>query len=156
MQKRSSSMPVLLLILIGLIGGFAVGVQGPMSGVMSQQLGAFSSSLIIHISGALASALILVFLGGEKIAEWRNLPAPYFFTGVLGVVLYMTLSVTLPRLGAGGTVALLVAGQMVVALVVDQFGWFGVPQNSISLVRVAGAALLVAGAYLISLSPSSA
>ncbi len=46
---------VLSVIGIGLIGGIAVGLQGPMSGVISQRLGPLGSSLIIHLGGALLS-----------------------------------------------------------------------------------------------------
>ena len=44
------------VILIGLIGGVAVGLQGPMSGAMSQRLGPLGSSLIIHLGGAIDEA----------------------------------------------------------------------------------------------------
>ena len=98
---------------------------------------------------------LLILVGGESIGQWRDLPAPYFLTGLFGVGLFIVLSLTIPRVGAAGTTTLIVAGQFVVAMLIDQFGWFGVPQSSLSLTRIAGAVLLVAGAYLISLSPAS-
>ena len=146
---------MLVLILLGLIGGAAVGLQGPMSSAISQRLGPLSASLIIHIGGGVLSAVLLILVGGESIGQWRDLPAPYFLTGLFGVGLFIVISMTIPRVGAAGTTTLIVAGQFVVAMLIDQFGWFGVPQSSLSLTRIAGAVLLVAGAYLISLSPAS-
>lgn len=139
----------LTVIIIGLIGGIAVGLQGPMSGVMSQRLGPLGSSLIIHLGGAIVSALLLLFAGGLSLEKMKELPLPYFLAGCFGVVLYLTLAYTLPRVGVTMTTSLLILAQMSIGLLLDQFGWLGVPQHSISLVRVSGVAALLLGAYLV-------
>lgn len=146
MNNLSSAVTV---ILIGLIGGVAVGLQGPMSGAMSQRLGPLGSSLIIHLGGAIVSALLLAFAGGINWTNIKALPLPYFFAGCFGVILYLTFAYTLPRVGVTMTTALLILAQMSIGLVLDQFGWLGVPQHSISLVRVSGVVALLLGAYLV-------
>ncbi|MGH9647341.1 MAG: DMT family transporter, partial [Bryobacteraceae bacterium] len=55
----------------------------------------------------------------------------------------------LPRLGAATVIALIVAGQMIGSLAFDHFGLLGVPVHPANMVRLTGAALLVAGAILI-------
>lgn len=137
------------VVMVGLIGGLAVGLQGPMSGVMSQRLGPLGSSLIIHLGGAIVSALLLLFAGGTNPEGMKGLPLPYFFAGCFGVVLYLTFAYTLPRVGVTMTTALLILAQMSIGLLLDQFGWLGVPQHSISLIRLCGVAALMLGAYLI-------
>lgn len=139
----------LTVIIIGLIGGVAVGLQGPMSGAMSQRLGPLGSSLIIHLGGAIISSLLLLFAGGISLEKTKELPLPYFFAGCFGVILYLTFAYTLPRVGVTMTTALLILAQMSIGLLLDQFGWLGVPQHSISLVRVSGVAALLLGAYLV-------
>ena len=64
----------LLIILIGLIGGVAVGIQSPIAGAMGVRIGATASSFIVHLSGMLLSAVLLFLRGGEKIRDWRTLP----------------------------------------------------------------------------------
>jgi len=137
------------VIIIGLIGGIAVGLQGPMSGAMSQRLGSLTSSLIIHSGGAIVSAVLLFFVGGVNMEKMGELPLPYFFAGCFGVVLYLTFAYTLPRVGVAMTTALLILAQMSIGLLLDQFGWLGVPQHSISLVRLSGVAAILLGAYLV-------
>lgn len=137
------------VILIGLLGGVAVGLQGPMSGAMSQRLGPLGSSLIIHLGGAVVTAVLLLFAGGVSLEKVRELPLPYFFAGCFGVILYLTFAYTLPRVGVAMTTALLILAQMSIGLLLDQFGWLGVPQHSISLVRLSGVAALLLGAYLV-------
>jgi transporter family-2 protein len=136
--------------LVGLLGGLCVGLQGPMFGVISQRLGPMSGSLIIHTGGAILSAAILLIVGGEHLREWTSLPAPFFLAGAMGVILYVTLSVTLPRIGVANATVLIVAGQFVVALLLDQKGWMGVPQHPLTLSRLAGFALLLGAVYLMS------
>ncbi len=137
------------VIVLGLIGGVAVGLQGPMSGAISQRLGPLASSLIIHVGGAIISGVLLVFAGGVDLRNVQNLPKPYLLAGAFGVVLYLTLAYTLPRVGATVSIALLIVAELVVGVILDQFGWLGQPQHSFSATRALGVALLVAGAWLV-------
>jgi len=50
-----------------------------------------------------------------------------------------------PRLGVAVTLATILVGQLSAALVVDHYGLFGGPVVRVSLARVAGVALLLAG-----------
>ena len=56
----------ILVIIVGLIGGVAVGLQGPMSGTISARLGAVASSFIIHLGGVIASGVVLILVRGAK------------------------------------------------------------------------------------------
>lgn len=137
-----------LAVLIGLLGGIAVGLQSPLSGIMSERVGGVASSFIIHVSGALVSGLLLLLRGGEKIDNWRSLPWYMFGLGSLGVVLYLTLSFTIPRLGATSVLTLIVVGQLLMGFLLDAFGWFGLPTRPIEGTRILAIILLLAGAYL--------
>ena len=66
--------PIILIILIGLAGGVAVGLQGPLASMISQRLGILESVFIIHIGGALIALLPLLFYSGGKLAQWKQLP----------------------------------------------------------------------------------
>ncbi len=54
-----------------------------------------------------------------------------------------------PRTGALLFMALLLAGQLFVALLLDHFGWAGFRQSPISLGKVAGLLLIFGGVWLI-------
>ncbi|RVA03025.1 EamA-like transporter family protein, partial [Mesorhizobium sp. M7A.F.Ca.US.002.01.1.1] len=80
-------------------------------------------------------------------------PAPWLFVagGMLGGF-YVTLSTILtPRIGAAALMAFLVAGQLLAGMLIDRVGFLGVAVREISLGRVAGAVLLLAGALLVRL-----
>ena len=139
-----------LVILIGLAGGAAVGIQSPIAGAMGQRVGGMASSLIIHISGAIFSGLFLLLLGGEKLRSWPTLPWYMLGAGIFGVVLYQTINVTLPRLGSTMMIALIITGQLLVGILIDHFGLLGVVTRPIDLSRILGIAALLVGGYLIS------
>lgn len=140
----------ILVIIIGLIGGAAVGLQGPMSGAISARLGPVGASFIIHLGGAIASGIALILVGGDKIAGWTELPKPFLLAGIFGLILYLTFSYTLPRVGATTAASLLILAQLIVAIIIDHMGWLGVPQHPVNLPRVLGVVLLIGGAYLAS------
>jgi transporter family-2 protein len=139
---------IILTILIGLLGGVAVGIQGPIAGAMSQRVGGTSSSFVVHVSGAILSGLLIIARGGEAVQNWRTLPWYMLGSGAFGVVLYLTLSHTLPRLGATMAVMLIIVGQLLMGLLIDHFGWFGVSIRPVEASRIAAVVLLLAGGYL--------
>lgn len=135
-------------ILIGLLGGIAVGTQGPIAGAMGQRIGGASSSFVVHLGGALLSGILILVRGGEQIERWRSLPWYMLAAGVYGVVLYLTLTFTVPRLGATGALTLVIVGQLLAGMLIDQFGLFGMTAQSIDSSRLFAASLLIAGGYI--------
>ncbi len=141
---------IVWIILIGLIGGVAVGIQSPIAGAMGERVGGTASSFIVHMSGMLLSGVLLFFRGGEKIGDWHRLPWYMLGAGVFGVILYQTMSITLPRLGSTLMITLIIIGELLVGIVVDNFGWLGAAVHPINAARILGVLLLLAGGYLIS------
>ena len=138
-----------LVILIGLIGGIAVGIQSPIAGQMGQRLGGTASSFIVHLSGMVLSGILLVIQGGEKIRDWQTLPWYMLGAGFFGLILYQTISITLPRLGSTMMIALIIIGQLLAGIVIDHFGLLGVATRHIDVYRVFGVIALLIGGYLI-------
>ena len=54
-----------------------------------------------------------------------------------------------PEVGTTTTLTSLVMGQLLMSVVIDHYGLFSFPKIEISLARIAGVALLIAGAVLI-------
>jgi bacterial/archaeal transporter family-2 protein len=69
--------------------------------------------------------------------------------GVLGTFFVAGIVVLLPRLGVALAFSLVIAGQMGAAIIFDHFGLLGIPIREISLGKIVGALLLIAGVVLI-------
>jgi transporter family-2 protein len=116
---------VFLIILIGLMGGVAVGLQSPMASMITQRLGMFESVFIVHSGGALVALLPILFYGGGKLAQWKELPWYTLIAGVFGLIVIGAISYMIPRVGVAGAITTIVAGQLLVSTILDQFGLLG-------------------------------
>jgi transporter family-2 protein len=69
--------------------------------------------------------------------------------GILGAGYITTAVVVAPRVGALALMALVIAGQLLAALVLDHFGLLGLRKIPITSSRLAGAALLLLGLFFV-------
>jgi transporter family-2 protein len=139
---------ILLIILIGLAGGVAVGLQAPMASMITQRLGIFESVFIVHLGGALIALLPLLFYGGGKLAQWRSVPWYTLGAGVFGLIVIGAISYMIPRVGVAAAVITIVAGQMLVSTVLDHYGWLGGMGRPMDLTRAIGLAVVLVGVWL--------
>lgn len=84
-----------------------------------------------------------VFPAGVDFRWWK------FTGGTLGVLYVTTVVIAAPKIGAANALAFMVCGQFITAIIIDHFGLMNMPLTSISITRIAGVALLLAGVYLI-------
>ena len=139
---------VLLIILVGLIGGIAVGLQGPMASMISQRLGIFESVFIVHLGGALIALLPLLFSSGGKLAAWKELPWYILVAGAFGLVVIGAISYMIPRVGVAAAIISIVAGQLLVSTILDHFGLLGSMARPLDLTRAIGLAVVLMGVWL--------
>ena len=138
----------LLIILIGLIGGIAVGLQAPMASMITQRLGIFESVFIVHVGGALIALLPLLLYSGGNLARWKELPWFTLLAGGFGLIVIGALSHMIPRVGVGAAVITIVAGQMLVSTVLDHYGWLGGMGRPMDPTRAMGLAVVLVGVWL--------
>lgn len=142
-------MPTAILIFLGLLGGVAVGLQGPLSSLMSGKIGILESIFIVHLGGALLTIVPLVVLfGGGNLSQWRSVPWYALGAGAMGLVVIGAVSITIPKIGVAPTVTLIVVAQLIVGAILDQYGWLGVHMRPIDTTRILGMLTLFVGTWL--------
>jgi transporter family-2 protein len=72
-----------------------------------------------------------------------------FTGGLIGAFYVAAITFIIPTLGTALTFALIIAGQLLAAMVIDHYGWLGMSVQEISAGRIIGAVLLIAGVILI-------
>jgi bacterial/archaeal transporter family-2 protein len=138
---------LIIIILIGVMGGVAIGVQSPLASMISQRLGVLESVFIVHLGGALV-ALVPLLIFGSKFNQWRSLPWYTLGAGAFGLVVIFAMSYMIPRVGVAPALIILLAGQLLMGSVMDHFGWLGAVQRPIELSRVLGLSVVLAGVWL--------
>jgi bacterial/archaeal transporter family-2 protein len=139
---------IILIILIGLAGGVAVGLQSPLASMISQQVGVFESIFIVHFGGAIASLIPLLFLGGGKLGNWRSVPWYALGAGIFGLVVIGAVSYMIPRIGVASSIITIIAGQLLVGSILDNFGFLGAAQRSLDPSRIIGLVVVFVGVWL--------
>ena len=139
--------PLFFIILIGLAGGMAIGVQGPLSSIITQKLGSLESVFIIHLSGAIAALIPMLFLG-SKLGQWKSVPWYALVAGAFGLIVISAMGYMIPRIGAAGALITLLAGQILVASLLDHFGLLGMSPRAIDLQRIIGLGVVMVGVWL--------
>jgi transporter family-2 protein len=108
------------------------------------------SAVTSFVVGLIALLACCLALGKPLHASAATGRAPWWAWcgGLMGAFYVASTIVLLPRLGALALVGLVVGGQVLASLCIDHFGLLGVEQHPMSLMRVAGAALLIVGVAL--------
>jgi bacterial/archaeal transporter family-2 protein len=139
---------LLLALLAGAILPVQTGVNVQLRGLLGHPLTAALVSFVVGSAGLGVAAVLArapLTLGGA----WARSEWWHWSGGLLGAVYIVGTIVLAPRLGAATLVAALVAGQMIMSLAIDHFGWVGFAEHSVNPLRLLGAALVVGGVLLV-------
>ena len=116
---------------------------------MDQRIGSKESVFITYASGGVLAALMMIVARGGHLSAWQNAPWYALCAGILGLVIVGTIGYTVPRLGLTTAFTVIVASQLVVAVILDHFGLFGAAVRAMDLPRITGLILLILGVWLV-------
>jgi transporter family-2 protein len=142
-------MNTFVLILLAIIGGIASAFQGHFMGIMDQRIGSKESVFITYAGGGLLITLMMIANRGGHLSALQNAPWYSLTAGILGLVIVGAIGYTVPRLGMARAFTLIVASQLLAAVVFDQFGLFGAAVRTLSLSRLIGLVLTILGVWLV-------
>jgi bacterial/archaeal transporter family-2 protein len=137
------------VFLMAAVGGL-IALQPAVNAGLGRATGNIAAALISFAVGTVLLAVI-VALGGQAsgLSSTFDLPWYYLLGGVLGAAYVFTALVTVSSIGAGGVAAATITGQLTASIVLDRLGVLGLEETPITLERVLGVLLLLAGTYLI-------
>ena len=145
-------MNIVFALALALVAGMLLPLQAGMNNPLKLAFGsALLPACVTFSVGALSLWLVALasrsLAGGELVAK---VPWWSWIGGGLCGALFVTLMIAMAsRLGGAVTFALIVAGEMLMSMVLDHFGWLGFASHAAGPGRLAGAALLVLGVILI-------
>lgn len=145
-----SIMPTFPLLII-LLAGAMIAVQGPINATLARAVGSpINAAFISFFVGTVALAIVAGVQRSEPNgALLRTLPWWAWVGGLCGAVFVSGAAYAAPRIGVANMLTIGVGSQLAMAILLDHWGAFGVPQQSVSLTRVGGIALVIVGALLV-------
>jgi transporter family-2 protein len=144
--------PVLLFaIAAAFISGTFIAVQAPTNALLARGVGSpVNAALISFIVGSVALLAVATALGARPGAgAVRALPWYAWTGGLYGAVFVAVAAFAAPRLGVTYFLMVAIAGQLAMALFLDKTGAFGIDKVEITVPRIAGVLLVLAGAFLV-------
>lgn len=146
-------MDAILWALMGVVAGACIAAQAPINASLGRALEVPVAAAAVSFLAGGVVLWALAFVFSHLTATPINFAAPAGWTFIAGGLLgafYVFSNITLtPMIGAAAVMALSVAGQMIGGMLLDKVGFMGMAVREISLGRIAGAALLIAGAAMI-------
>jgi transporter family-2 protein len=139
----------LAVLLTAIVGGL-IALQPPVNAGLGRATGNVAAAFVSFLIGTLILALLVGVAGqSDGLRSTFDVEWYYLLGGALGVAYVFTVLVTVSSIGAGGVAAATITGQLTASVIIDRLGILGLEEQALSLERVAGVALLLAGTYLV-------
>lgn len=138
-----------LLAAITAIGGVATAFQAHFMGLLDRRLGTLESVFITYFGGGVLIGLIMLIQRGGNLAVSATVPWYAYSSGALGLIIVGTLAQSAPRLGLVAAFTIFVSAQFAMGALIDHFGWMGSAVRPLTLSRLAGMTVVLAGVWLI-------
>jgi bacterial/archaeal transporter family-2 protein len=144
--------PASITALAVLLAGVGAVLQSSLLAIIGRRSGVLAATTLAAIVGLVAIVIATLVtnrtLAGVAVAV-RQSPWIWVPGGMLGIAVLAVLTFAPPRIGSLGTFAVLITGQLLVSLVIDSVGLFGMDRVPLSVTRVAGLLLLLGGGILV-------
>ncbi len=132
---------------LSFISGILLSVMISVNGSLSDQYGAFSAAVIIHVVGSLF-ALSFYMIHREKKALFTHRPKWIYLGGAIGVLTTIFSNLAFGHISMTSIVALGLLGQTVTSLFIDILGLFGMEKRPFQKTSLFGLAFAVFGVFL--------
>lgn len=151
---------MILLIILGILAGLCV----PLQTSINTKLGSYTKSPILasfysFLIGTIVLIIVNTIMNPQKLTPSfimnQDFSYVWFTGGLLGVVFLTGNLLLLPRIGAALTVVMTVSGQIIMGLIIDQFGLFDADIHTINIGRISGVILMLLGILLMNYKKKS-
>lgn len=134
--------------LFAVIAGAAMSVQGVMNTRLEEHLGLWEANTYTQGTALLLSLVVMWLFGKGDLMKLGSVPKGYLLSGVLGLVITVTVMLSIKGLSPTVAVSTILIAQLLVAALIDGFGWMGQEKISMNAKQFAGLALMLGGVVL--------
>jgi bacterial/archaeal transporter family-2 protein len=140
-----------LAVLLAAAAGVFVGLQAPVNSRLGKEIGSLQAATVSFTIGLLALIIVASLSSGgiSGVANAGKAPWWALIGGVLGAFYVTVALITVRTLGLSTLTAIVVSGQLAIAVVVDRFGLLGITKQHIGTPRIIGLVFLLVGVVLV-------
>lgn len=146
-----------IFIIVASLVGISAAIQGPVNVKLGIELGSsYWSAILSFLIAFLAGSFFLIIIGfymGDKVPSLeviKGISLWKYLGGLCGVIYVFGLIIAIPKLGVGTTTTIVLFSQLLVSVLIDHFGFFGVEVKLISFSKIMALLLMSLSIFLIS------
>jgi transporter family-2 protein len=139
-----------LAVSICFTAGIAGGVQAAVMGELGDRVG-IAPAVAFSVLVSFVAAAVILLAWERSVAGIRaatNEPVWLWVGGLASIYIVLATTVAVPRIGVAATIGLVIAGNLIMAALIDRYGWLAQDAIPIDRWRILGLLLLAAGAAL--------
>lgn len=136
---------------LGVFAGMCVCMEISLNSLLGRHVGVLRSALAPFITGIVALLAILFFVTGDRLGssqEWLKAPWYSLFGGIFAAAFVAINIFIVPKVGIAAGLSAVIVGQLLLSMIWDAFGCFGLQCIPISLPRILGVVFLLVGVRL--------
>jgi len=135
--------------LFSVLAGLFIALQSIFNARLGEAAGLWPSNAFVHGSGFLLALFILLTVSSDlSLTSFTAVKPHYLLGGALGVGIIFSVMQGVSLLGASFAIAVIIVTQVLVTFVINYFGIFGEPVIEITLTRIVGLVMMIAGFLL--------
>ncbi|MFH7090867.1 DMT family transporter [Klebsiella pneumoniae] len=144
-----------IVIILALCGGALLSVRAAINGRLGSQVGCCAAPLTFA-TGALVTGLLILFFAPATSVNLLQVPRWQLLGAFCGVPYIVIMVLAVQRIGTATATVAVIFGQLMMSLLIDNFGWLGNSTMAFSPARLAAVICLALALYLIYTSGKSA
>ena len=138
----------MLGVLMSILAGAAMSVQGVMNTRLSEKIGLHDSNMFVQGTAFILALIVMWTAGKGSLGSLAQTPWFYWLGGVLGLVITLTVMLGIGSLSPAVAVSIILISQLLVAALIDALGLMGAEKVPFTWRQFAGAGLMIAGVLL--------
>lgn len=121
-----------LAYILAVLAGTALSFESAIYGQLGETIGELETSFYNFFMGTLIMGLLWLFFGKGKLSYAIEAPKWSLLGGILGVIYLTAIVISVPFVGVGITMVTVIIGQLIMSMVIEHYGWFGIKQTKIN------------------------
>lgn len=138
----------MLGFLFSIIAGAAMSIQGVFNTRLSEKIGLYESNVFVQGTAFLLSIVAVLIMGKGDFREIAHVDRYYLLGGVLGLIITITVMLSIKGLSPTIAISTILISQLLVAALIDAFGLFGSERIAFGWTKYVGIAMMIGGVLL--------
>lgn len=143
-------MNYILGIFIAIAVGALTSIQSSINTNLGKYVGGIGAALVSFLVGTLTLLIFYFIFSNSGLKNAGKAPIYLFIGGIFGAMFVFAMIKLIPSLGVSSSMAGVIAGQLIAAVLIDHFGLFGLTPIKFNYIRFLGTIFLLLGVKMMS------